>query len=201
LRVALPEPLSITPPTQTEVATNANSTMLSETSSTSIPSSAPSSSWFNVNDLRDSTKARVNSTLRRLNQQQADLLAEANSNVSANTINVSVTASGISSTNSPSIYSSSLFSSPLSSLNAENISPAMNDFFLDYRQQRQRMQRQNHSRSPVRPINNNNNGGSLSQRSSNTIAATNLFESPNATTINSGASVTVKKKFFFFLIY
>jgi len=43
---------------------------------------------------------------------------------------------------------------------------------------------QNHSRSPVRPINN--------QRGNNNNAAANLFEFPNApTTTNSGASITV----------
>lgn len=179
LRVALPEPLSITPPTQTAAATN--NTITSETASTSIPSfSAPSYSM--LHEPRDLTNIRVANTLRRLNQQQADLLAEANTTVT------NASAAAISSTNSPSAYSTPLFSSPFTSSllgNVESSSPAVNDFISNFRQiQRKRMQ--NHSRSPVRPINNNN-----SQRGNNNIAAADLFEFPNAPTTNSGASITV----------
>jgi len=124
-------------------------------------------------------------------------LAEANSSI--NLASTTTTTAAISSsTNSPSAYSTPLFSSPFTSTllgagnnsnNSESSSQAVNDFINNFRQiQRERMQ--NHSRSPVRPINNN-------QRGNNNNALANLFEFPNApTTTNSGASITVRIEFF-----
>nr|CAD2183581.1 unnamed protein product [Meloidogyne enterolobii] len=193
LRVALPEPLSITPPTQsTAASTTTNSTSALSETTTSVPSfSAPS---YSLHEPRDLTNLRVANTLRRLNQQQADLLAEANSSINLASTAATTTSAAISSssTNSSSAYiplSSSPYTSTLlgggnnSTNNSESSSQAVNDFINNYRQiQRERMQ--NHSRSPVRPINN--------QRGNNNNAAANLFEFPNApTTTNSGASITV----------
>ncbi|KAF7627365.1 hypothetical protein Mgra_00009344 [Meloidogyne graminicola] len=197
LRVALPETLSITPPTQTEAVSTTNNTTTTETASTSFPSSSAPSSSSLFHD-RDLEALRVANTLHRLNQQRSNLLNEATC-VSSILAGITTTTrpaffpsstNTSSTTNSPSSYSSPLRLSFLDN----NESPGVNELLSNYRQiQRDRMQQHN-SRSPVRPINN----GNFSQRGN--VASNNvvdLFEFPNAPTINnSGASITVNFLFF-----